>query len=184
MPRRPQLSDTSFLGYIFSPKKNPKPSGLRKIHLSGTKGGRNKGRLAAFNRMSPASQELLKRAGLREEYLRGQASLGQAKGILREEGVRLGVARPSRTSTNRPYQSYTSRTSLDIRVAAHLKSVIRSADKPLNTFTVDRNAPLIPVNDLSDVLGWDYSQVKYAGRPASEYELVVEGKRVNPFWYH
>lgn len=181
MALRPSLTDQSFLGYIFSPKKHPKPTGLKKIGLSGLRGGRTKARLNAFNRMSPAHQELLKRAGMREQYLRGEVTLTDAKSALRPQGISLGVARPLRsTGTTR----VVIRTPLDLRVAAHLKHVLRSAGRPVNENTIDRGIRFIPDEVLPEVEDWEYGQVKYAGSPGSEYETTVDGKPFNPFWYH
>jgi hypothetical protein len=182
MAKRPSLSEQSFLGHVFSPKKNPKPAGIRKTTLTGVKGGRTKGRLNAFNRMSPTNQELLKRAGMREQYLKGEVKLGDAKAALRPKAVSLGVARPGRP---RPGSiRAVIRTPLDARVAAHLKHVVRSAGRPLNTASVDKNVRFIPDDVLPDVETWEYGQVRYAGRPGSEYEVTSDGKPYNPFWYH
>lgn len=180
MAKRPRLSEQSFLAHLFSPKKNPSPTGIRKTHLSGVKGGRSKGRLAAFNRMSPVSQELLKRSGLREAYLRGEAKLSDAKTALRPAGIRLGVAKPVRPRIPR----VVIRTDLDARVAQHLKYVIRAEGRHVNERTVDRNVVYIPDDERVDVLDWDYGKVKYAGRKGSDYEIFVDGAKRNPFWYH
>ena len=86
----------SFLAYLFNPKKSPKPKGLRARPLKGLKGGRKAGRLAAYNRMSAINQELLKQSGLRDEYLRGEFSLKEARTKLRDHAVNLGLAKPTR----------------------------------------------------------------------------------------
>lgn len=176
MPKRPSLSDVSFLGHLFSPAKHPQPSGIRKTTLTGTR-GRNKGRLAAFNRMKPVSQELLKRAGMRDQYLKGEVSLADAKKAMRPAGIRAGVAKPVKGS------GPTIRTSLDARVAAHLKYTIRQADRPLNPHSVDRNVLIMPGDVMPDVVSWDYAQIKHAGRKGSEFETIIDGYTRNPFWY-
>jgi hypothetical protein len=180
MPKRPSLNDNSFLSHLFGPKRNPQPTGLRKVTLTGIRGGRTRGRLAAFNRMNPVSQEALKRAGLREQYLRGEVALGDAKKSLRQKAVQLGVARPIKP---KPLK-YTIRTSLDARIAAHLKTEVRAAGKPLNEQSVDINVRLVPDDITTDVVTWDYAQIKHAGRKGSEYETVIDGHQRNPFWYH
>lgn len=182
MAKKPSLNDQSFLAHLFGPKRNPQPSGLRKTHLSGTRGGRSKGRLAAFNRMSPVNQELLKRSGLREDYLRGNVSLGIARQSVRPQAVSLGVAKPPRPSTS-PL-SYVIKTPLDARVAAHLKGTVRAEGRPVNDQHVDENISLAPEDVLSPALGWSYGEFKHAGRAGSEYESLVDGKTRNPFWYH
>src|SRR4051812_27593157 len=123
MAKKPSLTDTNFLAHIFGPKRHPQPSGIRKTHLSGVKGGRSKLRLAAFNRMSPVNQEMLKRAGLREDYLKGNASLSEARRALRPQAVSLGVAKPIRVKGTGGIIY----TPLDAQVAAHLKRTIRDA---------------------------------------------------------
>lgn len=183
MAKRPPLSDQSFLAHVFGPKRNAQPSGIRKTHLSGTRGGRTKARLAAFNRMSPVNQELLKRSGLRDGYLRGEYKLGDAKEALRAKAVSLGVAKPRRPRT--PIGPVI-RTPLDERVARYLKIVIRGEGRPVNSQHVDENVKLIPAagGSYEDTLTWDYGQVKYAARRGSEYEIFVDDTLHNPYWYH
>jgi hypothetical protein len=183
MARRPHNSEHNFLAHIFGPKRNPKPVGLRKTHLSGVKGGRTKARLAAFNRMSPVNQEILRRSGMREEYLRGESKLGDAKLKLREIGVRLGVAKPT-AAMRANVPAHLIVTPLDRLVAAHLKRTIRAEGRQLNPQHVDENVVYASQTDLGMALQWDYPDFKYAGRKGSEYELSVNGKTVNPFWYH
>jgi hypothetical protein len=180
MAKRPALNDTSFLGHLFSPKKNPLPAGIRKTHLSGTRGGRTKARLAAFNRMSPTSQELLRRSGKRESYLKGETSLSEAKASLRQAAVSLGVAKPlpKRKNTGR-----VTRTALDIKVAAYITETVRNAGRPVNQARVDENVVFIPDDVIGDVPKWDYGHIKYAARKGSEYEIDVEGMKRNGFWY-
>lgn len=182
MAKRPPLNDTSFLGHLFSPKRNPAPTGLRKTHLTGTKGGRVKGRLAAFNRMSPVSQEVLRRSGKREDYLKGQSSLSEAKAALRQQAVSLGLAKPTRPKT--AGRITYARTALDAKVAKFIKDTVRSAGRPFISEHVDNNVHLIPDDVIAQVEGWDYGQIKYAGRKDSEYELYVDGMKKNGFWYH
>ena len=180
MAKRPPLSEQSFLAHLFGPKRNPQPSGIRRTSLTGLKGGRKSARLASFNRMSPVNQELLKQAGLRDAYLRGDAKLSDAKAALRPRGIQLGVAKPLRGGRPNPVN----RMTLDERVALHLKSTIRAEQRLVNEFTVDRNVRFIPSDVLPEVEHWDYGQIKWAGRPESEYEFIDQGHKRNPFWYH
>lgn len=96
----PKLSPASLLAHIFAPKRNPKPSGIKAVKLKGLQGGRKAGRLAAFNRMSPVKQAMLKQSGQREEYLRGNKTLADIKATVRATAVDLGVARPLRPRPN------------------------------------------------------------------------------------
>lgn len=93
----PRLNLNTLLAHIFGPKRNPKPAGLRAVKLKGLRGGRKAGRLAAFNRMDPVNQEMLKRSGDREEYLKGNKTLAEIKKGIREQAVELGLAKPPRT---------------------------------------------------------------------------------------
>lgn len=98
--RRPALSDASFLAHIFSPKKNPKPTGLRKRILKGSKGQR-KARINAYNRMTAEKQAVIDRAGHRDSFLRGETTYTDSKRTLRETGVSQGILKPLR-QRNRP----------------------------------------------------------------------------------
>lgn len=176
MAKRPALSNESFLGYLFSPKKHPLPAGIRKTTLKGLKGGRKKARLTSFNRMSPASQETLRRSGLREAYLRGEASLADAKSALRPQAVNLKLARPLRTKPKR-------QTALDRMIQDRFISKMRASGRPVNMRTVEQEELwLVPTEDM---LTWQAQDFRYAGRKGSEYEREDDdGTKHNPFWYH
>lgn len=94
MAPRPKLTADSFLAYIFHPKKNPQPSGLRKTTLTGLKGGRKKTRLNAFNKLTADKQAILTRSGSRDAYLRGETTLTEAKAKLRPEAISKGITKP------------------------------------------------------------------------------------------
>lgn len=182
MAKRPPLTDKSFLASLFSPKKNPLPAGIRKTTLKGLKGGRKASRLAAFNRMSPKSQETLKQAGLRDAYLTGNATLTDAKKTLRPRAIAFGVARPTKAAAAK---GKTIRTGLDKMIAEHLKRTVRAAGRPVNTSTVDAEIVWLGDNADEGMLKWGYGQIKHAGRKGSEYEQRDEfGKIHNPLWYH
>lgn len=190
MPKRPALTDSSFLLSIFKPKSNPVPSGLRRTKLSGTK-DRSKRRLTSFNRMSAANQEVLKRTGSREAYLKGAITLPQAKALLRNTAVSVGLVKPLRPRPQRtgPPLGYVRRASLQRMIEQHLKSVLQDAPlspvHPYNPRAIEKNIGYFDDNDFTgDMLTWDYGKVKYAGRSNSEYETVIDGATRNPFWYH
>lgn len=188
MAKRPSLSDKSFLAHLFSPKKNALPSGLRKITLKGLGGGRKAARLKSFNGMSAANQEVLKRSGLRDAYLKGDASLADAKSVLRPQAIALGAAKPvrvrGRVSRETSLPSKLMRTALDIRIAAHLKTTVRAEGKNVNDRTVEQEMIWLD-NGSEDMTKWSYGQIKYAGRKDSEYNRWDDdGVKHNPFWYH
>lgn len=180
MGKRPALNDSTFLSFVFHPSKSAKPTGLRKTTLKGTK-GRKKARLASYNRMDAVKQAILAKTGSRDAYLRGDITLIQARGKLREQAVALGVAKPVR-QRNRPIIADRFQSSLDKLIQQHLKTTVVAAGRPFNQRTSDREIYYIEPSE--DMLGWSYSKIKYAGRKGSEYEVVESGTTHNPFWYH
>jgi len=183
MPR-PGYSTSSFLSHLFNPKRSPQPTGIRKVTLTGIRGGRRKGRLAAFNRMSPISQQILKESGQRDAYLRGEATLGEARKQLRNRAVSMGLARPPRVPPVTVAPSR--RDAINRQVARHLKSTYAGAGKTFNGRTIDANVDNIPDYVIGQVDAWDYEQLKQASRQGSpfEYDRIEDGVRYNPFWYH
>lgn len=177
MAKRPRLSDDSFLKHLFSPAKNPLPTGIRKRSLKGTR-GRDKARLAAYNRMSGANQELLKRSGLREAYLKGDASLQDAKHALRPEAVRRGIAKGLRPVLPTPGRS------LDDQVAGYVYRTVTGDRRPtVNYNTIRKNVTHLPPGVKPDVLNWTPGKIKaYAADTANVID--VDGTQINPLWYH
>lgn len=183
--RRPILSDTSFLAHLFSPKKNPQPTGIRKKTLKGLK-GQSKSRVAAFNRMSPVNQELLKRSGLRDLYLRGDASLTDARRSVRPRAVEYGVARP--LAANRPVlrvpRPMTHREQVNAQVARHIKRTLADSNKRFNAVKISERVPRIPDYIVEFVGDWDYHQISDAARKGSPFDVIEDGEiTFNPFWY-
>lgn len=176
MATRPKLSDESFLGHLFSPSKTPLPSGIRKTKLKGLTGQR-KTRVAAFNRMTPFKQELLKRSGTRDSYLRGETTLADAKRTLRPKAIAKGLARPLRTAK-------TIITDLDKRIARYLITKLSDDGIQVNVQTIAEENEYLGANADEGMLRWDTGRLKYAGRSGSEYEVYDNGRKHNPFWYH
>lgn len=183
MAKRPALTDTSFLGFLFRPSKHSQPTGLRKTSLRGT-AGRNARRLRAFNKMSAAQQEVLKRAGQRDAYLKGETTLAKAKASLRPAAIQLGLAKPLKPKPTPTTPTVTDRRArLQAMIQQHLRIKIVDAGKQWNQQTSDRE--IVYLDPDNDMLRWDYGQVSYAGRRGSEYETVTpDGRTHNPFWYH
>lgn len=181
MVKRPKLTDVSFLGHIFSPKKHALPTGIRKTTLKGKK-GQSKGRIAAFNRMAPVKQEMLKRSGTRDSYLRGETSLADAKNALRPSAIAQKLARPLRAAKT---AAKTALTALDIKIAHYFSQKLRDNGKDVNLNTVNAQLPFMGDQADQQMLSWDVGEIKHAGRKGSEYEIVDErGVTHNPFWYH
>lgn len=182
---RPPLSEQSFLAHVFGPKKNPLPTGLRKRTFVGAK-GRKVSRLNAFNKMSALKQEVLNRAGLREDYLRGDLTYTDVKRRLRTQAVARGVVKPLRTRT-RPRSGgnvvVDRRARLEAMIAMHLGNTVAAAGRYPNWRTIEEQNEYLD-QPREEMTRWDYGQFKYAGRRGSEYERVDNGRTHNPFWYH
>lgn len=178
MAQRPGLTEDTFLKFLFSPAKNPLPTGIRKRKLVGTK-GRNKGRLAAYNRMTGANQELLRRSGLREQYLTGEANLSDARQSLRNTAVRRGLAKPLRQPTPSPTRN------LDDIVAGYVYRTLTGDKRPkVNYNNIRRNITHLPTNVKPAVTNWTAGKIKAYGADNTNIVTNSQGKDVNPLWYH
>jgi hypothetical protein len=93
MPKRPRLTTQSFLAFIFHPTKNPTPSGIRHTSVKASK-GRKPARVRSYNKLSAEKQEILRRTGNREAYLKGETTLLNARRELRTEAVTRGITKP------------------------------------------------------------------------------------------
>lgn len=178
--KRPKLTEESFLRHIFSPKKNPLPVGLRARPLVAGK-GRNKGRVASYNRMSASSQEILKRSGLREAYLKGDISLSAAKSALREKAVERGIAKPLRAKKSQEVRSR--RASLDAFIASRIVQKISSRKPDFNARNLAKRLVHLPEKDQIKARTWEIEDiVRYAADP--ENVITVDGQTFNPLWYN
>ncbi len=194
MPR-PGFSFEAFLAHVYSPRKNAKPTGLRKSSLSGLKGGRKRARLNAYNRMDAVKQAVLAKSGKRDAYLRGEVTYTQAKQSLRNDAVERGIVKPLK----RKYGQGEDRTeALKRRIADILWRETRPAvpttyqrSKGLTSSskeTIEENVVRWLDEPEVEMLQWDFGTFQTA---AKGYE--VNGKRYlvfdgtnerNPFWYH
>lgn len=178
MVKRPALTEDTFLRHLFSPKKNPLPTGLRARALAFTK-GRTKARVSAYNRMSAASQHLLKQSGMRDAYLRGEVSLKDARGTLRQKAVSKGFAKPLRVKVTEPYK----RTPLDIRIGAFVTQTLRDGGKAPNVGKVYERVAYLPDRVKERIQHWGIGQIKaYAGD--SDNIIIIDGIEINPLWYN
>lgn len=172
---RPKLSEESFLRHLFSPAKNPLPTGIRQTKLIGTK-GRVKGRLAAFNRMSPKSQEILRQADMRESYLSGQASLTEAKRALRLRANHKGYRKPR-------YAVKTPTSDIDAANAGYLYRAMSMAQKGVDYRQIQRNIKHLPAGQKPGFQTW--SDAKIRAYASNDENIVVDnGRHINPVWYH
>ena len=190
MAKRPALTDTSFLQYIFSPKKHGLPTGLRRSKLTSA-AGRNKTRLKSYNKMSAANQEVLRRSGKRDSYLKGEVSFVEAKRALRDVAVDLGVAKPLRTRAPRQTSAIDSMTHAEKRkfsdlnrIAGRYVQTIREAGKQADLARVMYNMQFMPLEVRYAASRMDYSQIKEASTDPDNTVKLPDGSEYNPFWYH
>lgn len=176
MAKRPALTAQSFLAHVFSPKKNPLPTGLRARPVAVTK-GRKAARVNAYNKLPAVKQEVIKRSGLRDKFLKGEVTYTDARKLLREVAVQNNVVKPLRTpkpkrmSLSRARQGY---------IAQYLLTTLRSAGKNPRVPTVYAGSQFIEDDDVETLT---YSQI--AARAADEnYVVNINGERFNPYWYN
>lgn|SRR6478735_5028854 len=180
MTKRPPLSEDSFLKHLFSPKKNLLPTGIRRRPLAFAK-GRTKARVASYNRMSATSQEVLRRSGMRDAYLKGEGTLSDAKRALRGKAVEKGFAKPLKPKLRlgAPYES-----ALDNRVAAHVAKTLRTTGRNVNVHRLAVGVKHLPHDVKPEVEYWTVGQIRaYAGD--SENLVIIPGYAhpINPLWY-
>jgi hypothetical protein len=139
--------------------------------------------LAAFNKMSAAQQEVLKRSGQREAYLKGETTLAKAKALLRPQAVALHIAKPLRQRGGAISPPEARKEKLMAMVQLHLRTKIVDAGRDFNQQTSDEEIAFL--DPETGMLRWDYGRISYEGRRGSEYEVVgPDGQTHNPFWYH
>ncbi len=178
MAKRPALTENSFLAHLFSPKKNPLPTGLRARPVVQSK-GRKVARVNAYNKLPALKQEVLKRSGKRDAFLRGEVTYTDAKKALRGTAVERGVVKPVRTRAPKP-QPLSKGRARSGEVAQFLMYQLRRADKDYDPATVVAGSMFI---DDPDVTSLDYQGIKdRASDP--DYMITVNGSSFNPYWYH
>lgn len=185
MSRRPPLSDSSFLAAVFSPKKNPVPTGLRKRSVVSTK-GRKTARVNAFNKMPSINQRVLDESKQREAYLRGDITIADAKRLLRDKAINLGIAKPLKprvtaTPVTRPSRPGDRRS----RVLNHLWDELTASEtrSPVNITALRRGTLLMTSDQLTRAVAMAAPEIKAAARNKDE-EVEIDGKTYNPFFYH
>lgn len=177
--KRPSLSEESFLAHLFSPKKNALPTGLRARSITGTK-GRKQARVNAYNKMSPLKQEVLKRSGQRDAFLRGEITWTDAKKALRTAAVQKGIVKPVRVRAPKP-KPMSRRQALDASMAQALMATLRRAGKDYDPATVIAGSMFIQEDD---VLTIDYNTIKTRARDSTYMMVDESGTQFNPYWYH
>jgi hypothetical protein len=180
---RPSLTTDSFLGHLFSPSKNALPTGIRKHPLKAGS-GRKAGRLAAYNRMSPFKQEVLRRSGQREAYLKGDISFRDAKEALRGEAVTKKLARPLRIKPTRAASRHALRRRLDTLIADRIREQAIEHNKSYSLPHIIENVQYIPDDEYDDAVNIDYPDLRIKGRDKSYDITMPDGTVRNPYWYH
>lgn len=176
MAKRPALTAQSFLAHVFSPKKNPLPTGLRARPVAVTK-GRKAVRVNAYNKLPAVKQEVIKRSGLRDKFLKGEVTYTDARKILRDVAVRNNVVKPLRTP--KPKRMSLSRARQGF-IAQHLMFEIRRGGKEPNPATVYAGSQFIEDDDAETLT---YAQIKERASDP-DYVVKLNGESFNPYWYH
>lgn len=179
---RPPFSNESFLGHLFSPRRNPLPTGIRKHPISASK-GRVKGRVAAYNRMTPFKQEVLRLSGQREAYLRGDATFRDAKESLRGEAVQKRIAKPLRSKSRKSSRNALRRR-LDTIIADRIRSLAIEKEKPFDLPRIIENVQYIPDSEYDAAVNITYPQLILFGRDKGNEIIMPDGTVRNPYWYH
>jgi hypothetical protein len=187
--KRPSLNPINFLKHLFAPKSNALPTGIRARKLTGTK-GRSKARLAAYNRMSGPSQEILRQSGLRDAYLKGEASLKDARGELRGRALKHGIAKPTKAEKAAAEAAKGKKRAVDAQVdhAAYVASKVayklRDAGRKVNFVNMVANLSVLSTDALDAVEKLDVAEIRaYAGDENNTITLP-SGRRINPLWYN
>lgn len=183
MPQREPVTPLNFLRYIFTPSKQAKPTGLRKKNVSGLKGGRKKARVNAFNKMPAEKQEVIRRAHLQEEFLRGEVTYTQAKAELRERAVANRIVKPKKILV-RPGEDIYEKW---YDAARHLNSINSSPRKKLSTIVAH-------VGHMTDRQRADAMKIRNEGQlilnsrksPNNDQWMTEweDGTMHNVLWYH
>jgi hypothetical protein len=177
---RPRITEDNFLAHLFKPSKNPLPTGIRKTVLKGTK-GQKKARINAWNKLTGRDQEIIRRAGLQDAYLRGDVNRTEAKQRLRGQAVSKGIVKPVRR--RRPTES----TRDDIYdTFRHVQRVL-SATGRTNPDHLRMNAVLMSQhqrNEVRKIKTFDeYRAEADSGDEKWEYTFN-DGVSRSLLWYH
>lgn len=178
MAKRPALTEESFLAHLFSPKKNALPTGLRARPLAAAK-GRKAARVTAYNKMPALKQEVLKRSGLRDAYLKGEATFVQAKAVLCPKAVEKGVARPIRVRKAKAPVVVRNDRARAGSIARNAMIELARAEREYDAATIIAGSTFNQ-NDDADRLS--YAQIKERAKD-KDYEILVDGQSFNPYWY-
>lgn len=178
MAKRPALTENNLLAHIFSPKKNALPSGLRARDIAFTK-GRKKARVNAYNKMPAIKQEILKRSGQREAFLKGEITFTDAKKALRPKAEQAGVVKPVRQRVPKA-KPISRRAALDGQNALAILNTLRRAGKEPNVARVVAGMAFVQEDDIEELT---YSQIADRASDPS-YEMESGGTRFNPYWYN
>lgn len=176
---RPKLTEESFLSHLFKPSKNPLPSGIRKSTLKGLK-SHKKTRVNSWNKMPAKNQEILRRAGMKDSFLKGESTLVEARRRLRITAVEKGIAkpvrlrRPSKSTADDVYDTY-----------RHLDQLIQTERKDQDHLRV--NAMVMSPDQRTEVRKLktfnDYRTEAYSD--SAKWKATYEdGETRSVLWYH
>lgn len=200
MAARPKLSLDSFLKHVFSPSKNPLPTGLRKKTLSGLK-GRKRARLTAYNKMPAKNQRILDETGSRDAYLRGDMSLADARRMLREKAVSKGFVKPlrSRGPQGKKQTPLNPMHQVDGWQVFHHLSNLNESEKLdrqavaafVNLMSDEQRRRALSFTSFTDILAAGTSKppdartINILGTSHYPEDIAwIDGDAYNVFWYH
>lgn len=182
--KRPKLSRDAVLNYVFHPRTAPKPLGIRKSLVTSTKWKTS--RKSSWNKMDADKQQAIIAAGQQNSYLTGKTNLADAKRALRPTAIAKGIARPTRTDTNRGVANHL------LAIATGRPESAKYRSRPNSKgVTLEKSAP--NKKSIYDrVKGMNAEQKRTAMGLGSYDELVdaatddnlIDEDGINPFWYH
>jgi len=192
-----QLSN-NFLAHIFHPSKNPRPTGLRRHHITwrGIGKSRKTSRIRAFNRMTPVQQRVIEAVD-REAYLRGQLTLAEAKRRLRPYAIQRGIAKPlksraitgpdERTVTRRRYEQLAIQNILTVAEYRDPFKANGYEKNPISRQTVEHNVKHVMRNaQVKKAATVSYDELLHEATKDSINRAIdfTTGEIINPWWYH
>ena len=177
-----KFSELELLTAVFKPSSKTSLPGLRRRTITGKSWKAS--RRTAFNKMPAKNQEVLRRAGMQDSYLRGESTLAQAKAKLREKAVSAGIVKPTKPR-NKTVQ--TPREPTWLEVARHIDELASQGandEHPINKPAIGRHAKkLVNQGVGSKVLKIDSYRQFIDAMDDEQYD-DPDDDGVSLLWYH
>ena len=179
------VQSDKFLAHVYSPKKNPRPVGLRKRTVAKTS-ARNARRVKSYNAYDAVKQRVIDAVG-RERYLSGEITLVDARRELRPTAISQGAAKPVRPRKSvKELRDVAEENILEI-ASSRPPTRSNGRDKPpIRRSTVHRNIRVMKPRQLSRAIRINtFDELMDAATDEGEYFVDTDtGEEFNPFWYH